>query len=121
LPAKGGIIYYVSREDPRNTHEFYVKNNPELWLNASTQLKKWREAFLNDELPERPKDWRWTFEPCKWNPYKKLCKADYKEGIVKLSESNAVKFALEQDPSYNIESIKRRVRERWEQKQLNLF
>src|SRR5574342_643499 len=89
LPAKGGIIYYVSREDPRNTHEFYVQNDPALWLTALHRLKVWREMFLNDELPERPKEWRWTEEPCKWNPYKKLCKADAKEGIVKLSESNA--------------------------------
>lgn len=121
MPAQGGIIYYVSREDPRNTHEFYVEFDPALTLEAEHRLKLWRKQFLNDELPERPKDWRWTEEPCKWNSYKKLCKADYKEGIVKLSESNAVKFALEQDPSYNIENVKRRVQERWQQKQLSLF
>jgi len=77
--------------------------------------------FINDELPPRPKEWRWTEEPCKWNPYKKLCKQDHKDGVVKLSESNAVKFALEHDPSYNIDKIRKRVTDRWQQKQLKLF
>jgi len=121
LPAQGGIIYYVSREDPRNTHEFYVNLDEDLIKKAEEQLKLWQEAFLNDELPPRPKEWRWTLEPCKWNPYKRYCKQDYKDGITKLSESAAVKFALEHDSSYNIEKVKERIKERWQQKQLTLF
>jgi len=121
MPAQGGIIYYVSREDPRNTHEFYVEMDEAIMREAEEQLKLWKENFINDELPPRPKEWRWTEEPCKWNPYKKLCKQDHKDGVVKLSESNAVKFALEHDPSYNIDKIRKRVTDRWQQKQLKLF
>lgn len=121
MPAKGGIIYYVSREDPRNTHEFYVEFDEALARDAEDQLKLWKQSFLNDELPERPKEWRWTEEPCKWNPYKKLCKADYKDKIVKLSESNAVKFAMEHNPSYNLDKIKERIKERWMYQQQSLF
>jgi len=121
MPAKGGIIYYVSREDPRNTHEFYIEFDEGLNRDAEQTMAYWKKCFLNDILPGRPKGWKWLDQPCKWNPYKKLCKADDKEGIVKLSESNAVKFALEHNPSYNIEDIKRRVKERWEQIQLTLF
>jgi hypothetical protein len=122
MPAQGGIIYYVSREDPRNTHEFYIEFDETLAREAADKLKYWKQCFLDDVLPERPKDMKWL-DPacCKWNPYKKLCKADYKEGIVKLSESNAVKFAKEHNPSYNVEDIKKKVRERWEIKQLSLF
>ncbi len=121
LPAKGGIIYYVSREDPLNSHQFYVDYDWETCQLAEYNLKQWKESFLNDELPIRPKEWRWTEGECKWNPYKPICKQDYKDGIVNLSQSNAVKFALEQDPSYNLEEIKRRVKERWMFKQLKLF
>jgi len=121
MPAQGGMIYYVSREDPRNTHEFYVELDEALVREAEETLKYWKQCFLDDVLPERPKEMRWSTGSCQWNPYKKLCKADYKEGIVKLSESNAVKFALGHNPNYNIEDIKRKVQERWIHKQLELF
>jgi len=121
-PAIGGIIYYVSREDPRNTHEFYVKVDDLAIASANTKLMTWRQDYILDNLPERPKDWKWTEEPCKWCVFKKnVCKPDHLAKIVKLSESNGVEFARQQNPSYNVEDIKRRVKERWIQTQLELF
>jgi len=121
-PPEGGVIYYVSREDPRNTHEFYIEFDRKMAMEAGMRLKKWRKNFLYDELPERPKDWKWTEEPCKWCPFKKhVCKPDHVAGIVKLSESAGVEFAQAHTPSYNIENVRRRVKERWTYKQLELF
>lgn len=122
LPAMGGIIYYVSREDPRNTHEFYVNVDELVIASANSKLSGWRQDFTMDNLPARDKTWKWTEEPCKWCPFKKnVCKPDHVDGIVKLSESNGIKFAQEHNPSYNVENIKRRIEERWTQQQLELF
>jgi hypothetical protein len=121
-PANGGTIYYVSREDPRNTHEFFVDLDRDVAFNAAVRLQAWRQNFLWDELPKRPKEWKWTEEPCKWCPFKKnVCKPDYVAGIVKLSESIGVEFAKAHTSSYNVEDIQKKVRERWEIQQLKLF
>ena len=121
-PAIGGVIYYVSREDPRNTYEFYVEADELLIASANAKLMTWREDFNLDNLPPRPKEWKWTEEPCKWCVFKKnVCKPDYQQGIVKLSESNGVEFAKTIRPNYNVEDIQRRVNERWTQIQLELF
>ena len=121
-PAIGGVIYYVSREDPRNTHEFYVEANWDVMVEANAKLGLWKEHYLEDRLPLRPKEWKWTEEPCKWCPFKKnICKPDHVAGIVNLSESHGVEVARQHIPSYNADNIKRRVQERWIQKQLELF
>jgi hypothetical protein len=121
-PATGGVIYYVSRENPRNTHEFYVEVDELAIASANAKLETWRGDYQLDNLPSRPKEWKWTEEPCKWCPFKKnVCKPDYQAGIVKLSESHGIEFAKGQHPSYNVDDIKRRVEERWNQKQLELF
>lgn len=122
LPARGGVIYYVSREDPRNTHEFYVEVDELLIASANTKLMTWRQDFSMDNLPARPKEWKWTEEPCKWCPFKKnICKPDHVAGIVNLSESHGVAFAEAHRPGYNVDDIKRRVEDKWTQTQLQLF
>lgn len=121
-PAVGGIIYYVSREDPRNTFEFYVEADGFAMAEANGKLAAWKEMYLNDRLPARPDDWQWSKGACQWCPFKKfICKPDVKDGIVKLSESNGVAFAEEHFGKYNAENTKRRVIEKWTQRQLELF
>lgn len=121
-PARGGIILYISRDNPRNMVHFYVEADTELMLSANAKLGLWKQHFLNDDLPLRPKEWKWTQEPCKWCPFKKnICKPDHLEGIVKLSESHGVAFAKNIDPSYNLDNIRERISERWIYKQLELF
>jgi hypothetical protein len=121
-PAVGGVIYYVSREDPRNTHEFYVEVDELVIASANTKLMEWRDNFKLDILPPRPKEWKWTEDPCKWCPFKKnICKPDHVAGIVNLSESHGVAIAEAHTPSYNVADIKRRVEDKWTQTQLELF
>lgn len=113
-PAKGGIIYYVSRENPRFTHEYYIDANWGFIDAAVARMKKWREMYENDELPQRDKEWKWTEEPCKWCTYKRdSCKPDVKTGVTKLSESKAIPFAKRIRPSYNPEEKRLEVNRRW--------
>lgn len=114
LPAKGGIIYYVSRDNPRFTHTAYIEYD-EPFVNAGIQrLTEWKEMFLTDTLPERPKEWRWTQPPCQWCPLKKHCKQDIRDGVEKISESNAVKLAEKLIPNYDIEKVRKEVMKRWQ-------
>lgn len=121
-PAIGGIIYYISRENPRNTHEFYVETNYELINNANEKLEAWRQNFLDDVLPERNKNFMWSKTPCQYCPFKKfICKPDHIEGINKLSESHGVQFAQNTLDSYNVDKSRKRVIDRWTIKQLEMF
>lgn len=121
-PAIGGVIYYVSREDPRNTHEFYIEADYDAMAWANANLANWKQYFMADILPLRPKEWKWTEDPCKWCPFKKnVCKPDHVAGIVNLSESHGVAIAKAHKSGYNVEQIKRRVEDKWMQTQLELF
>lgn len=114
LPPVGGIIYYVSRDNPRFTKEFFVDINWD-FINAGIEnLKIWRESYLSDTLPDRPKEWRWTEDPCHWCNFKKFaCKPDYKAKVTKLSLSNAHEFTKSIRPDYNPIEIREEVESRW--------
>lgn len=112
-PVKGGTVLYVSRDRPMNVHEFYFPYDEEAIELAVSNLKSFGQHWEDGTLPPRPKEWRWTEDPCKWCELKKLCKADMKAGITKLDESNVLKFAEEHDPSYSLEEKRKKVKERW--------
>jgi hypothetical protein len=115
-PARSAYIFYASRQDPRTTAEFYIPIDWDFINSGIEQLTQWKDNYLNDELPERPREWRWTEEPCRWCPMKKYaCKPDNKDKITKLSESNAVGFAKELRPNYDFEETRREVLKRWQQ------
>lgn len=114
-PANGGYIYYASRQNPRTAHGFYVKADWELIERGTELLLEWREFFIQDQLPERPKDWRWTAEPCKWCPMKRhACKPDYKEKITNLRESKGVEWVQNFRPDYDYDKTKEEVIDRWD-------
>ena len=113
-PAKGGVIYYLSRNDPSQTHEFFIEADHELMRDASKYLESWKRSFLENSLPERPKSWRWTEDPCKWCQFKKnVCKPDYKAKVVRLSESHGVEFARTLRQEYDPHEIWKAVVDRW--------
>jgi hypothetical protein len=110
----GAIIYYVSRENPRHTHEFFVDIDWPFINRGLENLKNWRQAFESGILPERPKEWKWTEEPCKWCKFKKMaCKPDVKEGTTNLRRSQAVTFAKSIRPTYSIDETMEGVTNRW--------
>jgi len=113
-PAKGAFIYYVSRQDPRMTAEFYIPADWDVINNGIEELKTWQKHFIEEKLPERDKSWKWTEEPCKWCSYKKhSCKPDFKDNVAELRESNSVTFTKTLVPNYNFDIVKNGVLERW--------
>lgn len=112
-PPVGAIIYYVSRENPRYTKEFYVDRDDEFIDAGIKRLVEWKGHWLNGTLPERPKSWKWTEDPCKWCNFKKfVCKPDYKDKITKLEDSHGIEFAKTLR-EYDFEKVKKGVNDRW--------
>jgi hypothetical protein len=112
-PIKDGELLYVSRNRPSVTHTYRFDYDKEFMQRGREKLIEWRDSFLNEILPERPKSWRWTEQPCKWCPLKRRCKADYKAGITKLADSNAIISAKEIRPEYDYEKTRKAVLDRW--------
>lgn len=114
-PAEGGFIYYVSRDNPANAREFWIEYRESDVNDALLMLQEWKDSFLENRLPERPKAWRWTEHPCKWCDVKKLCKADVKDDVENIRESGVIDYAKGVDPKYDFEEIRAKVLKRWEE------
>lgn len=113
--AVGGVIYYVSRQDPTHTAEFYIEADGMLMADAAGVIAATKEAFLDDVLPPRDKSWKWTEEPCKYCDFKKFaCKPDDKAGITKLSETKGIDFAKTIRSKYDPQETREKVLERWQ-------
>lgn len=114
-PLKDGTIYYLSRDLPSQTHEFFIEHDEEFMEAGKLRLAEWKQAFLNDELPPRPKSWKWSQSPCQYCPFKKhACKPDDKDGITKLSESHGIEYTKTIRKKYNYEQTREFVIKRWE-------
>lgn len=139
LPAlRDGTIYYVSRDNPRDTAEFFIDYDPKYKEVGREKLKQWKEWFEEDILPSQEsgvipldvnakgqevvskrhplgKEFRWTYQPCQWCDFKKTCRADFKSDVVELSESNGVEMAQSMRPkTYTAEKIRKVVFAAWE-------
>lgn len=113
-PARGATIYYVSRQDPTKTVEYYFPYSEEVATAAVELLKQTKEAFIENRLPPRPKEWKWSEEPCKWCPFKKFaCKPDNTGKVETLSQSHGIEFAKEIIEEYDYDEIREAVFERW--------
>jgi hypothetical protein len=118
-PCVTGSIFYISRDDPSQTHEFFMRYDPEFMRQGREKLAAWQKAFEEGKIPERPRteDGKlsgWSVEPCKWCPLKKdVCKPDYQAGIVNLGESNAVTYTKGIRPNYDFENTRKAVLDRW--------
>jgi hypothetical protein len=115
-PAEGGILYYVSRQRPRNTHEFYIEYDEDFVLAGLERLDLWQTMYVGNELPVRPKDWKWTEDPCKWCDFKKLCKADVKAEVKTLTDSHTITHAKRVRNDYDAEANRQEVLDRWNSK-----
>lgn len=114
-PAIGGIIYYVSRQDPTHTAEFYIEADGMLMADANAVIAAAKLDFQVDRLPPRPKDWKWSEHPCQFCDFKKFaCKPDDKAGITVLSETNGAAFARTVRGEYDPFKTREKVLERWE-------
>ncbi len=128
-PVNRGYLYYVSRDDPEDTFEFMYEHDPAFMRAGRKMLQQWREAFLNDVLPQtnyenkrysHPFGWRWTLDqyPCKWCAYGDICRDDHdlakeRNGPISLRESAAVEVAERFRPDWTYDQAKEAVLSRW--------
>lgn len=112
-PARSGCLFYVSRENPRNTFEYHFAADWSLINKATQTLRECKHHYLSDTLPPRAKEWKWSEEPCKYCNFKKFgCKPDTKENVKQISQSNIIEWASTVR-SYSLEDAKEKVLARW--------
>ena len=126
-PVEYGYIYYVSRDNPVDTWEFYVEHDPEFMRKGREHLAQWREWFDEGVLPHEnfvakryahPFGWKWTELPCKWCDFGDACRKDTKAALEKgeplrLRESEAIVDAIYGRADYDYEAVRAAVYERW--------
>ena len=108
-----GTILYVSRDRPGTTHEYRFQYNKDFMDKGREVLASWKRQYLAEHLPDRPKSWKWTEQPCKWCPVKKICKADYKAEEQRLYKSAGIAHAKEVRGEYDYEDTRGAVLARW--------
>lgn len=128
-PVTYGYIYYVSRDEPSDTWEYYYEYDPRFMEAGRKQLDKWKQEFLNGMLPQtdfsekrfsHPFGWLWTKPeyPCRYCDYGDICRLDHRAAVehgapIKLSESNAIEEAEESRSEYSYEQVRDAVLARW--------
>lgn len=127
-PPEYGYLYYVSRDNPEDTFEFYIEYDPDFMQKGREELLKWRESFIQGILPQtnfndkrfaHPFGWKWGEMPCKWCDYGDHCRKDNKKAIeaqkpLLLADSDAVEFAEGIRPGYDLNLVRLAVGQRWE-------
>jgi hypothetical protein len=129
-PVEHGFLYYVSRDDPTDTREFYFEHDPEFMRKGREQLRMWQRYFVEGMLPQtdfkgkHPFGWNWTTDdsPCKWCPFgpqgSYVCKEDHLEAVKRgallpLVDSLAIEEAREVRPDYDLDLVRAAVFARW--------
>lgn len=118
-----GTIYYVSRDNPSNTHEFTFSYDSDFMARGRERLRAWRESFMGELLPDRPRKENgnlvgWTEQPCKWCSMKKhACKPDWKDDqLTDLRQSEALKYTSSLRKNYDYNKTRQAVIDRWNTK-----
>lgn len=115
MPPDMGKLFYFARDDPKRINfEVHIPYDEDFLSIGAARLKEWQTYFKQGMLPQRPKDWRWTMPPCEWCEFKKLCKQDVKDDVAYLSNSNAVEFAKRVNKQYDLDTVIKATRDRWE-------
>jgi CRISPR/Cas system-associated exonuclease Cas4 (RecB family) len=118
-PVTHGIIFYLSRDNPVYTAEYRVDYDEKFFESGVARLKEWAGLFDEDVLPsphlgsKHPMGWRWSYPPCQFCPFKKICKLDHEQKIYSLTESVGVDRTQRIRPYYDPKTARERVRARW--------
>ena len=134
-PVAHGFLFYVSRDDPANTREFYYEYDPAFMEKGREHLRVWRRFFEEGMLPatqvtgKNPMGWNWTTDdsPCKFCPFgtnrgNHVCRADHEESVKRgellpLADSDAIEHARGIRPDYDLGLVRAAVFARWNSQQ----
>lgn len=124
-----GFLYYVSRDNPMDTWEYYFDLDQDFYDAGIVKLKRWAKSFQDDVLPQDNFNdkrfshplgdhWRWTEMPCKWCDYGQICREDHRTAVkqrlpIKLSESAAIQEAKDVNEGYDVNLVRAAVLQRW--------
>ncbi len=133
--CRGGYIYYQSRDSEFlvdgsvavvQTAEFFVEYDAKFFETGIEVLRQWRAYWDEEVLPSlnpfkkdgisrgrHPQGWRWSYLPCSYCSYKKVCKEDHVQAIDSLEDSVGIEYAKSVRPDYSYEEARKRVRDRW--------
>lgn len=128
-PVNHGRLYYVSRDKPDDTWEFYFDYDANFMRKGRAHLSKWKQSWLDGVLPQtnfeakrfsHPFGWFWSKEeyPCKWCDYGDVCRTDHKKAIelghpIKLDDSAAVEVAKQYRYDYDLDLVRMAVEQFW--------
>lgn len=118
-PLTHGYLYYVSRADPTQTIEFRVNLDMQFFKSGISKLISYKGFFGEARIPsshpdaKHPFKWLWSYPPCKWCDYKKICQQDHRSGNNNLMESAGIERERTFDVDYNPVQVRREVLDRW--------
>lgn len=129
LPPDYGYLYYISRDKPDDTWEFFFERDPKFFDAGIAQLHEWRESFIAGVLPTtqlekagqrgHPFGWQWSLDPCRYCDYKaKMCRPDHEAAVkqgapIRLEDSAAVDQAKIVRKDYDFDLVRKAVLNRW--------
>ena len=126
-PPTHGYLFYLSRDRPSDTAEFRIDLDLRFFETGISRLREWKQAFLDDVLPEKPKgrrsnnfghpmggaDFKWSQLPCQFCDYKRTCQLDYRQNIHKLTESVGIDRTRVYREGYDPAEARKRVVATW--------
>lgn len=128
-PPDYGYLYYVSRDNPTVVRSYFFEYDPAFMEAGRKQLARWRDEWLEGNLPQtrfeekkfsHPFGWQWTKEeyPCKWCDFGQSCREDHRKAVnlghkLPVAESTAIEDALRVRPDYDFERVRAAQLSRW--------
>lgn len=130
-PPSYGRLYYVSRDDPTQTKEFFYEYDPQFMRVGRARLKSYQQNWIDGVLPQthfsgkHPFGWNWTTadSPCRWcdfgtNVGNRTCQVDHlraveNNSLLPLVDSDAISEARLVRPEYDFDLIRTAVEKRW--------
>lgn len=130
-----GFLYYVSRDNPIDTWEFFVDYDARFMKEGRAQLKEWKAWWESGRLPQtvfddkrfsHPFGWQWSKDqyPCKFCDYGDYCRKDHKQAIkrnepIMLEDSEAVHEMQYLRPDYDLDLVRAAIENRWDRAKIN--
>jgi hypothetical protein len=130
-PPNYGRLFYMSRDDPAVTREFFYEYDSGFLIAGRARLKLWRGYWEQGVLPQtdfkgkHPFGWNWTTagSPCRWcdfgtNVGNRTCQADHNRAkelgtLLRLEDSEAILEARRERPNYDYNLVRAAVEARW--------